>query len=130
MNQAASQHVHDDHADAHDENPVHFSLKDYATGFLLSVLLTAIPFWLVMTRAIPDSTVASLVVLAFAAVQIVVHMMFFLHLNSKSEGGWNLLSVLFTLIILVVVLAGSLWVMYHMNNNMMPMSPHEARNLP
>ncbi|TXI23448.1 MAG: cytochrome o ubiquinol oxidase subunit IV [Ottowia sp.] len=121
-------HSHDDHA--HGDSPVHFSLKGYATGFVLSLILTAIPFWLVMAKVIPNSTITALVVLGFAVVQILVHMVYFLHLDAKSEGGWNLLSTIFTVIIVVIMLAGSLWVMHHMNANMMPMSPHEARGLP
>src|SRR5690606_41194977 len=109
-----------DHAEGH--GAMHFSLRGYATGFVLSLVLTAIPFWLVMTRAIPGSTATALVVLGFAAVQIVVHMVCFLHLDAKSEGGWNMLSTIFTVVIVVIMLAGSLWVMHHMNTNMMPMS--------
>ena len=121
-------HSHDDHA--HGDSPVHFSLKGYATGFVLSLILTAIPFWLVMAKVIPNSTITALVVLGFAVVQILVHMVYFLHLDAKSEGGWNLLSTIFTVVVVVIMLAGSLWVMHHMNANMMPMSPHEARGLP
>ena len=121
-------HSHDDHA--HGDSPVHFSLKGYATGFVLSLILTAIPFWLVMAKVIPNSTITALVVLGFAVVQILVHMVYFLHLDAKSEGGWNLLSTIFTVVIVVIMLAGSLWVMHHMNANLMPMSPHEARGLP
>ena len=67
---------------------------------------------------------------AFAAVQIVVHMVFFLHMNTKSEGGWNMLALIFTLSLLAVVLTGSLWVMYHLNANMMPMSMQDMRSAP
>ena len=52
--------------------------------------------------------------------QIVVHMIYFLHMNAKSEGGWNMLSLMFTLVLVVITLSGSLWVMYHLNTNMMP----------
>ena len=117
-------HSNDDHA--HGDSPVHFSLKGYATGFVLSLILTAIPFWLVMAKGIPNSTITALVVLGFAAVQIVVHMVYFLHMNARSEGGWNMLALIFTVVLVVIVLSGSLWVMYHLNANMMPMSPHEA----
>lgn len=121
--------VHDAH-DAHDAPHLHVSLRGYATGFLLSVLLTAIPFWLVMAKVLPNSNTTALVVLGFAVVQIVVHMVYFLHLDAKSEGGWNMLALIFTVILVVIMLAGSLWVMHHLNSNMMPMSPHEIRNLP
>ena len=53
-------------------------------------------------------------------VQIVVHMVFFLHMNFHSEGGWNMLALIFTLVLVFITLAGSLWVMISLNNNMMP----------
>ena len=106
---------HDHHGDDHD----HGSFKTYMIGFLLSVVLTAIPFWLVMTGALPAAT-TGLIITAFAVVQIVVHMIFFLHMNHKSEGGWNMLALIFTIVIVVIAVAGSVWVMYHLNTNMMP----------
>jgi cytochrome o ubiquinol oxidase operon protein cyoD len=106
-------HGHDDHG--HGDDGHHGSLKDYAIGFILSVILTAIPFWLVMTNQFDKSSTTAIVVLAFAAVQIVVHMVYFLHMNGKAEGGWNMLATVFTVVLLVIVLSGSIWVMYHMN---------------
>lgn len=121
-------HHHDDHH--HGDGASHGSLKDYTIGFLLSVILTAIPFWLVMGNVFNDSSTTALVILGFAAVQIVVHMIYFLHMNTSSEGGWNMLSLIFTIVLVVITLAGSLWVMFHMNANMMPMSIHEMKNMP
>lgn len=106
---------------------VHFSLRGYLVGFVLSVVLTAIPFWLVMAKVLPSATVTGIVLVGFAVAQILVHMVYFLHLDARSEGGWNLLSILFTVILVVILLAGTLWVMHHMNANMMPMTPHDAR---
>ncbi|WP_353156576.1 cytochrome o ubiquinol oxidase subunit IV [Herminiimonas fonticola] len=115
--------------DHHDEH-AHGSLKSYAIGFVLSVILTAIPFWLVMNNVLKDSATTGLVLLGFAAVQIVVHMIYFLHMNTKSEGGWSMLALIFTVVIVGIVLAGSLWVMYHMNHNMMPgLHGHEAHEM-
>jgi cytochrome o ubiquinol oxidase operon protein cyoD len=98
----------------------HATTKDYVIGFVLSVILTAIPFWLVMTHAIADNHTTALIITAFAAVQIVVHMVYFLHMSGKIEGGWNLMAMLFTILLLVIVLSGTLWVMFHLNANMMP----------
>lgn len=108
-----------DHHDDHDVHAAHGSLKGYLIGFGLSVILTAIPFWLVMTGSVTPGWTAAIII-ALAVVQILVHMVFFLHLDTKSEGGWNLLAAIFTIVIVVITLAGSLWVMYHMNENMMP----------
>ena len=120
------EHHGDDHH--HDDGGYHASFKGYATGFLLSVLLTAIPFWLVMKQVLPTPSLTALVILGFAAVQIVVHMIYFLHLNAKVEGGWTMLSMIFTILVVAIMLSGSIWVMYHMNANMMPVQ--DMRNMP
>ena len=111
-------HGHDDHGGA-----AHGSFRSYMTGFVLSVVLTAIPFWLVMGDALGNSTTTAIVIMLFAAAQIVVHMIYFLHMNTRSEGGWSMMALIFTVVIVVIMLAGSLWVMYHLNSNMMPMAP-------
>jgi len=121
---------HDAHtADAHGHGDGHApsTLKGYATGFALSVVLTAIPFWLVMSGVIADKYATTLIVMAFAAVQIVVHMVYFLHMNARSEGGWTMLALIFTIVLVVITLSGSLWVMYHMTTNMMPSAQDMGR---
>ena len=109
--------THDDHH--HDEVEYHGSYRDYLIGFIASVVLTAIPFALVMMGLLPKEATA-LIIVAFAAVQMVVHMIYFLHLNPKSESGWNMLAFIFTIIVVVIAVAGSVWVMWHLNANMMP----------
>ena len=126
----AHDHAHDGHGHHGHDDGNHGSMRDYTIGFLLSVILTAIPFWLVMGKVFNDSSTTALVILGFAAVQIVVHMIYFLHMNTRSEGGWNMLALIFTIVLVVITLSGSLWVMFHMNANMMPMSIHEMKNMP
>jgi len=111
--------THDTHHDDHDVGP-HSSFAGYMTGFVLSVILTAIPFWLVMTNVISNRSAAVLVLGGLAAAQILVHMVCFLHMNGKIEGGWTMLSTIFTIVFVAIALAGTLWVMFHMNVNMMP----------
>jgi len=111
-------HGHDDHGGSHG------SFKGYMTGFVLSVILTAIPFILVMADVLGNDRLTGLVIMGFAVVQIVVHMIYFLHMNTKSEGGWTILALIFTLTLVIITLTGSLWVMYHLNTNMMPMHMH------
>ena len=114
--------VHDHHEAGHG------SRREYITGFVLSVILTAIPFWLVMAKVFDKSITTAFVILGFAAVQVVVHMVYFLHMNARSEGGWTMMALIFTVIVVVIALSGSLWVMYHLNVNMMPV--HDMRNMP
>src|SRR5206468_3200272 len=102
----------------------------YVTGFVLAVILTVVPFWLVMGKVISSTTMTTLVILALAMVQIYVHMVFFLHMTSKSEGGWTWLSLIFTLVLVVITLSGSLWIMYHLSTNMHLPSPAQMRNAP
>ncbi|MGJ4859121.1 cytochrome o ubiquinol oxidase subunit IV [Labrys sp. La1] len=128
-----SAHTHQDsHQDAHhdEHGSSHGSRKSYLIGFGLSVVLTFIPFWLVMTGALESKVATSLIVISLAVIQIVVHMIYFLHMDAKSEGGWNLMALIFTIVLVVITLTGSLWVMYHLVNNMMPISAHDMRNMP
>jgi len=123
--------VHADHHDDHHHDDIgyHATVKGYVVGFVLSVVLTAIPFWLVMAGVLPAGA-TGFIVLGFAAVQMLVHMVYFLHLDSRVEGGWSLLALVFTAGLVFILLAGSIWVMYHLNTNMMPMAPHDMRSMP
>ncbi|GJD56508.1 cytochrome o ubiquinol oxidase subunit IV [Methylobacterium dankookense] len=125
---AETAHHGDEHG--HHDGASHGSLSGYVTGFVLSVILTAIPFWLVMARPVESALWTGIIIMAFAAVQIVVHMVYFLHMNTKSEGGWTILALIFTVTLVVITLTGSLWVMHHLNSNMMPMSVHDMRHAP
>lgn len=126
-NAATHSHSHD-HDHSHDAP--HGTVGSYVTGFVLSVILTAIPFWIVWSNVFDSTVITSVVVMAFAIVQIFVHMIYFLHMNTKSEGGWTFIALVFTMTLVIVTLVGSIWVMYHMDRNMMPMTPHEARTRP
>ncbi len=113
-----SDHATNDHGDA-----PHFSRRAYVTGFLLSVVLTAIPFWLVMTHAIADVRVTAALIFVAAFVQILVHTVAFLHVNPRAEGGWTLMAYVFTTVLVVICIGGSLWIMHHLAQNMMPHGP-------
>lgn len=114
---------HDAQPDAgthHDEFGVHATLRGYLTGFALSLVLTAIPFWLVATHSL-GAVATAVLILLMALVQIIVQMVYFLHLNTRSEGGWNFLAAMFTVVLVVIAISGSIWVMYNLDINMMPM---------
>lgn len=117
------------HGDQHDDGHDHGSVRSYLTGFILSVILTAIPFAIVMAGGFESRFLTAAVVVGIAIVQILVHMVYFLHMNTRSDEGWTMMALIFTVVILVIVLSGSLWVMYNMNTNMMPQMNHEALGL-
>ena len=124
----AAHHDPAHHAPADDHS--HGTRRGYLIGFGLSVLLTAAPFWLVMTGALGSAQATAICIVALAFVQIVVHTLFFLHVNTRSEGGWTLLALIFTVVIVTIVISGSLWIMYHLGSNMMPMTPGSMPSTP
>lgn len=96
----------------------HGSVKSYVIGLILSIVLTVIPFGVVMAGAF--STPATvLIVVAAAVCQVLVQLVMFMHMNTKADEGWNLMSFVFTVSILVLVIGGSLWIMHHLHLNMM-----------
>ncbi|MBD8548086.1 cytochrome o ubiquinol oxidase subunit IV [Sphingomonas sp. CFBP 8760] len=119
VNVAHDEANHDHDLHSHGDTHGHGSRKSYLIGFALSVVLTAIPFWLVMAGPL-SAGVTAMAIMAFAFVQIVVHMIYFLHMDTKSEGGWTMMALVFTAVLVVITLSGSIWVMYHLNTNMMP----------
>ncbi|BEV72188.1 cytochrome o ubiquinol oxidase subunit IV [Paludibacterium sp. THUN1379] len=88
----------------------HGSVKSYLTGFVLSVILTAIPFWIVMSGAFTRQA-ATMAIFAFAVVQILVHLKYFLHLHFRTpEGKLNTFSFIFTAMIIVMLVGLSVWI--------------------
>lgn len=97
----------------------HASVKSYMIGFLLSVILTAIPFGLVMdqTHGFSAQTILA-AILALAVVQVFVHVVYFLHMDRSAEQRWNVVAFAFTIMILVIVVSGSVWIMHNATTNM------------
>ncbi len=94
------------------------SLKSYLTGFVLSLILTAIPFALVMSGTWSASaTIAG--ICSAGLVQILVHLHYFLHLDTSSAARWNVLVMIFTLLIMILFVGGTLWIMSSLNYRMM-----------
>jgi len=92
--------------------------RPYVTGFLLSVALSVVPFILVMTSAFPR--VALLVAIGtFAVAQVGTHLVFFLHLGRPTEPRWNVAVLLYTVVVLAILVGASVWIMYHLDANMM-----------
>ncbi|MDL5025743.1 cytochrome o ubiquinol oxidase subunit IV [Vibrio sp. 10N.261.52.C11] len=91
---------------------------DYVKGFIASLILTIIPFYIVWEHALP-STETYVILFGCALVQIFVHFKYFLHMEAKSsDGRWNLVSLMFTAIVVLILIAGSVWIIYNMNVNM------------
>lgn len=104
---------------SHHDESAHGSVASYLVGFVWSVLLTVIPFWLVMTPPL-DTVPTILIIVALAVVQIAVHLKYFLHLSfTTPEGRVNTLTFLFSALIIVLVVGLSIWIIYASNAMMM-----------
>ena len=91
----------------------------YVIGLALALILTGVSFWVASTGVIWGPGVATgLVVLAIA--QMGVHLVFFLHITSGPDNTNNVLALAFGVLIVFLVMVGTIWIMAHMNANMMP----------
>jgi len=93
------------------------TLCAYLWGFSLCVLLTLLSFALVQWQLLAGITLY-LALAGLALTQLLVQVICFLGLNVSKEGQWNLLPFLFTLLIIIILAGGSLWIMYNLNYNM------------
>ena len=94
------------------------TLMAYTKGFILSIVLTAIPFALVIRGVLPR-TGTLVAIFSTGVVQILVHLYYFLHLNTSSKARWNLMAMLFALLIMILIVGGTIWIMYHLNYRLM-----------
>jgi cytochrome o ubiquinol oxidase operon protein cyoD len=92
-------------------------LKSYVTGFIFSIVLTLVPYFLVSNRLLTgDILVAFLLIFAF--LQLIVQMLYFLHIKEESKPRLNLFLFLSFLSIILIVVIASIWIMQHLNYNM------------
>jgi len=91
----------------------------YMTGFGLAVILTAIPFALVGFN-LASATTTLIVIAALAVIQVLVHLRYFLHLGFKHTPRENLVTLAFTAVLIVIMIGGSLWIMFDLHHRMMP----------
>jgi len=90
--------------------------KSYIIGFILCLALTLAAYFAV-TNGFSN---AGMIIVALAIVQLVVQLIFFLHLGQGKDGHWNLTVFFSTVSVIVIFVIGSIWIMNHLNYNMMP----------
>lgn len=95
------------------------SFKSYLLGFILSLLFTIIPYYLV-TNHVLTSDVLTAGILGLAMIQLLIQLIFFLHLGEESKPRWNLIMLISTFGIILLIVVGSIWIMNNLNYKMMP----------
>ena len=106
---------------SHDHNSAgasHGNTKQYTIGFILSVILTVIPFGMVMAGGFGRGIVMAVIAIT-AVAQVLVQLVYFLHMNSSSEQRWNVIAFIYTVLCIAVLLVGSVWILNYLHYNMM-----------
>ncbi len=108
------------HGDEGHGDAVAAGIRGYLVGLALAILLTATSFFVASTHLVwtPSIPVA---LVALAVAQMGVHLVFFLHLTTGADNTNNVMALAFGVLIVILVMGGSLWIMAHLNANMMPM---------
>jgi cytochrome o ubiquinol oxidase operon protein cyoD len=86
---------------------------------VLAAGLTALSFWVASGTSLIYAPGVAMALAALAIGQMGVHLAFFLHLTTGPDNTNNALALAFGVLIVGIVIAGSLWIMYHLNVNMM-----------
>lgn len=98
----------------HEHDAGHGNLKQYVVGFILSVLLTVVPFGMVMQGGYDRALVLWTIAIT-ATAQVLVQVIFFLHINTSAAQRWNLIAFLYTVLTVATVLIGSIWIMNYLH---------------
>jgi cytochrome o ubiquinol oxidase operon protein cyoD len=103
-----------------DTREILVGLGGYLVGLVLATLITAVAFFISQTTLVWQPSIPiALFVLAIA--QMGVHLVFFLHITTGPDNTNNVLALAFGVLIVALVIVGSLWIMSHLNQNMLPM---------
>lgn len=93
------------------------SITPYVTGFVLSIVLTLLAYMAVTSKAYA-TPFAIAIIIGLAVVQLFVQLFFFLHLGEEMKPRWRLVTLGFGVLVVVIIVWGSLWIMGHLNYNM------------
>ncbi|WP_208437241.1 cytochrome o ubiquinol oxidase subunit IV [Bartonella taylorii] len=97
------------------------STGSYLVGFILAVFFTLGSFIPVMYGMMESWAISTKVayLIGMAIIQIIVQIVFFLHLNSGPDAKWNLSALWFAVICVFIIIGGTWWAISHLNYNMM-----------
>lgn len=95
------------------------SAKPLFFGFVLSLIFLIASYVLVAGRLF-ENAILMPAILIFAGLQAIVQLIWFMHLGIEDKPRWNLISFLFLVGIIIVVIGGSIWIMYNLDYNVMP----------
>jgi len=114
---------HGDVAPGDDLSPadIPHAIRGYLVGLVLAALLTCASFYIASSSALVWQPSIPIALSVLALAQMGVHLVFFLHLTSGSDSVNNVMALAFGLLIVMLLVFGSLWIMTHLDHNVMPM---------
>jgi len=86
--------------------------RSYQIGLVLALVLSAIPFGLLASGMLPRASLLWVIGVT-AAVQVIVHFRFFLHIDLSRSHRHDLQLILFSALIVLMMVGGTLWVMFN-----------------
>ena len=98
----------------------HFKVRGYTIGFLFFVALTLISYFTILNRWLTGFT-ADAFVLCLGIIQSVVQLALFLDLAVEPKPRNNLFTFALMVLILLIIILGTLWIMYSLNERTMTM---------
>jgi cytochrome o ubiquinol oxidase operon protein cyoD len=101
------------------EHGIAAGVRNYLIGLALAAGLTIASFWVASGTSLIYVPGVAMALAALAVGQMGVHLVFFLHITTGPDNTNNVLALAFGVLIVGIVIAGSLWIMYHLNINMM-----------
>jgi cytochrome o ubiquinol oxidase operon protein cyoD len=99
------------------------SLKPQFIGFVLSFMFIVAAYLIVRNHHL-SGVLLSITIYGMAIVQVLIQLIFFLHLGLESKPHWNSITFLFTVLVIILVIGGSLWIMHNLNYDLMPGMTH------
>lgn len=95
------------------------SFKLPVTGYISSLVLVFGAYFL--TKGICWKQMGLIFfVMALAAAQVFIQLLTFLNLGIERKPRWGMMTALFTLMVIVIIFGGTLWIMKNINYNLMP----------
>lgn len=107
------------------EKREHATTRSYIIGFILSLVFTLIPYYLVSEHVVSGNVLLA-TILGFGLIQMIIQLVFFLHLGREKKPHWQLWFLIATVGAIFVVVGGSIWIMHHLHYNMTPVTSEDA----
>ena len=109
-----------------DKAAANHAIKQYVAGFAGSIVLTLLAYIFTVNEIVSGWNLAYLI-MGLALVQLIVQLVCFMHIGQEEEPRWKLLVFDFTLVIIIIVVFGTLWIMKNLDQGHTTMTPQQTK---